>query len=106
MHDGQAYGQGLAQVVNDEFTALGGEVVAFQAITPGESDYSAALADIASKQPQALYFGGYTAEAVVHCQQMKQSGLTASSSSAVTAPSARTSSTAPARTAKAPTPPP
>ncbi len=37
MHDGQAYGQGLAQVVNDQFTGLGGKVVAFQAITPGES---------------------------------------------------------------------
>ncbi len=75
VHDGQAYGQGLAQVVNDEFKALGGEVVAFQAITPGESDYSAVLADIASKSPQALYFGGYTAEGVVIVNQMKQAGL-------------------------------
>jgi branched-chain amino acid transport system substrate-binding protein len=75
VHDGQAYGQGLAQVVSDEFTALGGEVVAFEAITPGESDYSAVLADIASKSPQALYFGGYTAEGVVIVNQMKQSGL-------------------------------
>ena len=76
MHDGQAYGQGLAQVVNDEFTKLGGKVVAFQAITPGESDYSAVLADIASKNPQALFYGGYTAEAVVVVNEMKQSGLT------------------------------
>ena len=76
MHDGQAYGQGLAQVVNDQFTALGGTVVAFQAITPGLSDYSAPLADIASKSPQALFYGGYTAEAVVIVNQMKQSGLT------------------------------
>ena len=75
VHDGQAYGQGLAQVVDDEFLALGGEVVAFEAITPGESDYSAVLADIASKSPQALYFGGYTAEGVVIVNQMKQSGL-------------------------------
>ena len=75
MHDGQAYGQGLAQVVNDTFTELGGSVVAFQAITPGESDYSAVLADIASKKPEAIFFGGYTAEAVVVVNQMKQSGL-------------------------------
>jgi branched-chain amino acid transport system substrate-binding protein len=75
MHDGQAYGQGLAQVVNDQFTSLGGTVVAFQAITPGESDYSAVLADIASKKPEALFYGGYTAEAVVIVNQMKQSGL-------------------------------
>jgi len=76
MHDGQAYGQGLAQVVNDEFKNLGGEVVAFEAITPGESDYSAPLADIAAKSPEALYFGGYVAEAVVLVNQMKTSGLT------------------------------
>jgi branched-chain amino acid transport system substrate-binding protein len=75
MHDGQAYGQGLAAVVRDTFTGLGGEVVAFQAITPGESDYSAVLADIASKQPEAIFYGGYTAEAVVIVNQMKQSGL-------------------------------
>jgi len=76
MHDGQAYGQGLAQVVKDQFTALGGTVVAFTAITPGQSDYSAPLADIASKKPQALFYGGYTAEAVIIVNQMKQAGLT------------------------------
>jgi branched-chain amino acid transport system substrate-binding protein len=76
MHDGQAYGQGLAQVVNDTFKQLGGTVVAFQAITPGESDYSAVLADIASKKPQIIFYGGYTAEAVVIVNQLKQSGLT------------------------------
>lgn len=75
IHDGQAYGQGLAQVVNDTFKGLGGEVVAFQAITPGESDYTAILADIASKKPQAIFFGGYVAEGVVLVNEMKQSGL-------------------------------
>ncbi len=75
MHDGQAYGQGLAQVVNDTFTSLGGKVVAFQAITPGESDYTAVLADIASKKPQAIFYGGYVAEAVVIVNELKQSGL-------------------------------
>lgn len=75
MHDGQAYGQGLAQVVKDQFTSLGGNVVAFQAITPGKSDYSAELASIASKAPKALFYGGYTAEGVVIVNQMKQSGL-------------------------------
>jgi branched-chain amino acid transport system substrate-binding protein len=75
LHDGQAYGQGVAQAVNDEFTGLGGTVVAFQAIAPGESDYSAVLADISSKEPEALYYGGYTAEAVVIVNQMKSSGL-------------------------------
>jgi branched-chain amino acid transport system substrate-binding protein len=75
MHDGQAYGQGLAEVVRDRFTELGGEVVEFQAITPNETDYTAPLSAIAAKSPQALYYGGYVQEAVVLVNQMGQSGL-------------------------------
>ena len=75
IHDGGDYGQGLANVVKENFTSLGGEVVAFEAITPGESDYSAPLAAVASKGPEALYFGGYNAEASVLVNQMEQAGL-------------------------------
>ena len=76
MHDGTDYGQGLATVVKEQFTSLGGESVAFEAITPGESDYSAPLAAVASAQPEGLYFGGYNAEASVLVNQMEQAGLT------------------------------
>lgn len=76
MHDGQAYGQGLAEVVAKTFQELGGEVVETQAITPNETDYTAPLAAIAAKKPQALYYGGYVQEAVVLVNQMAQSGLT------------------------------
>jgi branched-chain amino acid transport system substrate-binding protein len=75
MHDGAAYSQGIAKVVNDTFLALGGEVVAFQAITTGESDYSAVLADVASKKPGAIFYGGYSAEAVVLVNEKKAAGL-------------------------------
>ncbi|GAB4539685.1 MAG: branched-chain amino acid ABC transporter substrate-binding protein [Anaerolineales bacterium] len=75
MHDGSDYGQGLAKVVEENFAAMGGEVVAFEAVTPGESDYSAPLAAVASKTPEALYFGGYNAEASVLVNQMEQAGL-------------------------------
>lgn len=75
MHDGQAYGQGLAEVVATTFTELGGEVVAQEAITPNESDYSAPLSAIAAKSPEAVYFGGYVQEGVVLVNQWKQSGL-------------------------------
>ena len=75
VHDGGAYGQGLADVVKAEFEKLGGEVVGYEAITTGEQDYRATLSVLASKNPQALYFGGYVAEGVVLTNQMKQSGL-------------------------------
>jgi len=76
IHDGGDYGQGLAKVVEENFVAMGGEAVAFEAITPGESDYSAPLAAIASAGPEAIYFGGYNAEAAVLVNQMEQAGLT------------------------------
>ena len=75
VHDGGAYGQGLADVVKAEFETLGGEVVGYEAITPGEVDYTATLSVLASKNPEALYFGGYVAEGVVLTNQMKQTGL-------------------------------
>lgn len=75
MHDGSDYGQGLANVVKETFISLGGEAVAFEAVTPGESDYSAPLAAVASTNPDALYFGGYNAEAAVLVNQMAQAGL-------------------------------
>lgn len=75
MHDGQAYGQGLAEVVAQSFQDLGGEIVATEAITPGETDYTAPLSAVAAKGPEALYYGGYVQDAVVLVNQMGQSGL-------------------------------
>jgi branched-chain amino acid transport system substrate-binding protein len=75
MHDGGAYGQGLAEVVRDDFEGLGGTVVGFEAINPGETDYSAPLAGISALAPGALFFGGYDAEAAVIANQMDVAGL-------------------------------
>lgn len=75
MHDGQAYGKGLADVVAARFKEIGGTVVDEVAITPGETDYTAPLSSIAAKKPEILYYGGYVQEAVVLVNQMGQSGL-------------------------------
>jgi branched-chain amino acid transport system substrate-binding protein len=75
MHDGSAYGQGLAEGVAANFAEMGGEVVASEAITPGEADYSATLAAVASAGPQAVYYGGYAAEGIIMMNQWVQSGL-------------------------------
>jgi len=75
IHDGSAYGQGLAELARDDFEELGGEVVAFEAITPGEVDYSAVLSSIAGAGPDAVYFGGYAAEQIVMANQWNQAGL-------------------------------
>jgi branched-chain amino acid transport system substrate-binding protein len=75
MHDGGAYGQGLAEIAAAAFEALGGEVVASEAITPGETDYSAPLAAIAASEPELIYYGGYDADAAVLVSQMAAAGL-------------------------------
>jgi len=75
MHDGGTYGQGLADLTQDKFEELGGEVVAYEAVTVGETDYTAVLSSVAAKEPEAIYFGGYVAEGVVIVNQMAQSGL-------------------------------
>ena len=75
IHDGGAYGQGLGEEVQKNFEAAGGEVVAFEAITVGEADYSATLAAVAAAGPEAVYFGGYAAEGIIMVNQWVQSGL-------------------------------
>ena len=75
MHDGDAYGKGVAEKVQEVFMGLGGEVVALEAITQGETDFSAALADIGAAGPEAIYFGGYNAEAAVLAQGMPVAGM-------------------------------
>jgi branched-chain amino acid transport system substrate-binding protein len=75
VHDGGAYGQGLVNVMTGSFKQMGGEVLGIQAITPGETDYSAQLADIATLSPELLYFGGYDADAAVLVTQMAAAGL-------------------------------
>jgi len=75
MHDGDAYGKGVAEKVQEVFTSLGGEVVALVAITQGETDFSAALTDVGASDPEAIYFGGYYSEAAVLAQGMPVAGM-------------------------------
>ncbi len=75
MHDGDAYGKGVAEKVQEVFMSLGGEVVAVEAITPGETDYSASLTNVGASDPDAIYFGGYYSEAAVLAQGMPVAGL-------------------------------
>jgi branched-chain amino acid transport system substrate-binding protein len=75
MHDGEAYGKGLAEKVQEVFMGLGGEVVAYEAVTPGETDYSAVLTDVGAADPEAIYFGGYFSECAVIAQGLPVAGM-------------------------------
>jgi branched-chain amino acid transport system substrate-binding protein len=75
IHDGTTYGQGLADLVQTPYEELGGEVVAYEAVTPGETDYSAVLNSVAALDPGAVFFGGYVPEFAVMANQWAAAGL-------------------------------
>ncbi len=65
LHDGSAYAQALQQVFADEFVALGGEIVAQEAVAKDATDMKPVLTTIAAAQPDFFYYpvfvavGGY-----------------------------------------------
>ena len=65
IHDGSAYAEALQQVFVDNFIALGGEVVAQEAVAKDATDMRPVLTTIAAKGPEFLYYpvfvavGGY-----------------------------------------------
>ncbi|NLE43499.1 MAG: branched-chain amino acid ABC transporter substrate-binding protein [Chloroflexi bacterium] len=75
IHDGGAYGQGLVEGMAGAFEEMGGTVLGIEAVTPGETDYSAPLAAVAELNPELVYWGGYDADAAVLVSQMAGAGL-------------------------------
>jgi len=65
LHDGSSYAEALQQVFADSFTALGGEIVAQEAVAKDATDMKPVLTTIAAAQPEFLYYpvfvavGGY-----------------------------------------------
>jgi branched-chain amino acid transport system substrate-binding protein len=61
IHDGSAYAEALQQVFADEFTALGGEVVAQEAVAKDATDMRPVLTTIAAAGPEFVYFPVFVA---------------------------------------------
>lgn len=79
LHDNTTYSKGLAEQVRTatEEIGTGSQVVLFDAITPGESDYTSTLTKIKSTNADVLYFAGYYAEGGLIVRQARSLGLTA-----------------------------
>lgn len=75
IHDGSPYGEGLVSVLTSAFEALGGEVVAADAVTVGDTSFTSLLEEIARSDPEIIYFGGFPAEAARLIQQRADAGL-------------------------------
>lgn len=62
MHDNSTYAKGLADAGKTAAQSLGMSVTYFDAITPGQKDYTAALVKVGTGNPDVLWYTGYYPE--------------------------------------------
>jgi len=73
--DKSTYGQGLADQVNTEVPVAGGTVIDREHVDQAASDFTAQLTTIKGKNPDAIFYGGYSAQAGPLTQQAHKLGL-------------------------------
>lgn len=73
--DATAYGQGLADSFDAAVKAAGGQVVKHEHTNDKAVDFNALLTTIKAAKPDAIFFGGYDAQAGPMAKQMKLLGL-------------------------------
>jgi ABC-type branched-subunit amino acid transport system substrate-binding protein len=62
MHDNTTYAKGVADSAKQAAQSTGMTVTYFDAITPGQKDYTAALEKVATTSPDVLFYTGYYPE--------------------------------------------
>ena len=72
LHDNSTYGKGLAEETKGLLPA--GQIVFFDALTPGQRDYSTILTKLKQAQPNVVFFTGYYNEAGLLLRQKKEMG--------------------------------
>ena len=75
VNDKKTYGQGLVNAFTEEYTKLGGKIVAAETINPDDDKYDAVISKIKPSNPKAVYYGGEYPQAGPFSQQMKAAGL-------------------------------
>src|SRR5690242_2352710 len=71
------YSVGLADVFATNFKMMGGNIVADESYSEGDTDFSAQLTSIKAKNPEAIFVPGYYTEAGLIARQAKKLGITA-----------------------------
>ena len=69
------YSQGLAEGVEEIFTALGGTITSMQTCMVGDRDFRTQLGEIRSTNPEAIYIPNYTVEDAQILEQASQLGM-------------------------------
>lgn len=74
LHDKSSYAKGLADESRDALEKAGVEVVFYDALTPGERDYTAILTKLKAANPDLIFFTGYYPETGMLLRQKKEMG--------------------------------
>jgi branched-chain amino acid transport system substrate-binding protein len=74
LHDGQAYGQGLAEEVKKALNARGVSEAIFERITPGLVNYFDVIEKIETANIDVVYYGGYSPEAGILLRGLRDRG--------------------------------
>ena len=76
IHDNTVYAKGLADATKAALQGMSGvQIVFFDAVTPGEKDFSAVLTKVKSLNPEATYYTGYYPEGGLVAKQFKDLGV-------------------------------
>jgi len=74
LHDGEGYGQGLAEATKAELNRRGVKEAVYAQITPGKADYFDILTKLESAGVDVLFYGGYQPEAALLIRQARDRG--------------------------------
>jgi branched-chain amino acid transport system substrate-binding protein len=72
IHDGQAYGLGLAEFTRDQLNERGITEVIFDSYTPEQADYRSTVDKLVDAKVDVLYAGGYQADIGIILRQAKK----------------------------------
>ncbi len=77
-HKGDVYSEGLSQTFIDNFTVNGGEVVADEFYTAGDTDFTIQLTAVAEATPDVIFSTGFSPEVPLLVRQAREEiGITA-----------------------------
>lgn len=72
LHDNSSYARGLAEETRAELEKAGVPVIFFDALTPGERDYTAILTSLKAAEPDLVFYTGYYPETGMLLRQKKE----------------------------------
>lgn len=74
LHDNSTYAKGLAEATRNELRKSNIPVIFFDALTPGERDYTTILTKLKAANPDLIFYTGYYPETGMLLRQKKEMG--------------------------------